>query len=379
MIVAENKSGFPENRIIQMARRENNKKRSFLIVNPSQAKHIPAKPSETMALFKRLSDELKKYISADENVLFIGFAETATAIGAGVASFFKNSDYMHTTRESIENAEMIVEFKELHSHAVQQTLQSSEWNRIINGKKHIIFMEDEISTGTTIMNFVNALCENKKVPEDVEFSVCSVINGMSRERTAELAEKGVVFRYIMKISMDGHKDMQIDTPPVMLDLNKNSDRISKHISINGMVNARTGIKTESYIKAVNSLAEKIISSAEISDNMKIAVIGTEEFMYPAIYTAYQIEKKFKSVSVVTHSTTRSPVEPHNEKNYPLKSRAVLESFYEKNRVTYLYNTYYDYDLVILVTDSGREDAETEDIFMSSFMNCRNFITVRWVK
>ncbi len=378
MVIDENKSWFPENRIIQMARRENNKKRSFLIVNPSQAKHIPVKPSETMLLFRNLSDELKKYADS-KNILFIGFAETATAIGAGVASYFEDSDYIHTTREIIENAEMTVEFKELHSHAVQQTLQCSNWDNLIKGKKHIIFIEDEISTGTTIMNFVNALKDNKKVPENMKFSVCSVINGMNRQRTDELAQQGVLFRYIMKISMENHSDVQIDIPEISLDLNKNAGRNVKYIDVKGMINPRTGVKTEDYISAVSRLSDEIIKNSQISENMKIAVIGTEEFMYPVIYTAYEIEKNCNPESIVTHSTTRSPVEPHNEKNYPLKSRAVLESFYEKSRTTYLYNTYYDYDIVILITDSERRDDETENIFMSSFPNCSNFIISRWIK
>ena len=66
---------------------------------------------------------------------------------------------MHTTREVISDTDMIVEFKELHSHAVQQTLQSDKWDELIKDKTHIVFVEDEISTGTTIMNFVNALKE----------------------------------------------------------------------------------------------------------------------------------------------------------------------------------------------------------------------------
>ena len=88
MIIKENCSNFTNDELIQMAKRENNKKRSFLIVNPSQGKHIPVKPSQCIKLFKELGEELKKHIS-NEKVLFIGFAETATAIGAGVASCFE--------------------------------------------------------------------------------------------------------------------------------------------------------------------------------------------------------------------------------------------------------------------------------------------------
>lgn len=381
MKIIENKSSYKIEELINMAKRENNKKRSFLIVNPSQAKHMPVQASQTLKLFKELSAELKKYVSEEDNILFIGFAETATAIGAGVASEFPDSFYMHTTREIVDNANMIVEFKELHSHATQQTLQCNDWENIINGKNHIIFVEDEISTGTTIMNFVNALKENKKVPENMKFSVCSIINGMTEERKKELEKQNVFFIYLLKISMAGHEGIEYNSPAVTLNKQENCHKNISHININkDYMNARTGVNTRDYINAVDNISETILdklSDYKIEDEDKIAVIGSEEFMYPAILTAYKIENAYKSCQVVTHSTTRSPAEPHNEENYPLKSRASIDSFYEHNRNTFLYNTYHNYKLVILITDSTTDNPCAEKSFTDAFTECENFIIVRW--
>lgn len=375
MIIIENKSTFENSQLIQMARRENNTKRSFLIVNPSQAKHIPAKPSQSMELFRQLSDELKKY-TGNDNILFIGFAETATAIGVGVASNFENSDYIHTTREKIENAEMVVEFKELHSHAVQQTLQCSDWDSLIKNKNHIVFVEDEISTGTTIMNFVNALRDGKKVPQDMQFSVASIINGMSAEREKELAEQGVLFRYLMKISMENHQDTLYNSDAKQLEKVDTTQSV-KFLNITDYnLNPRKGLKTADYIKSIDDIVKSVMNETGDLKNKKIAVIGTEECMYPAIYTACKIEEKYNPELVVTHSTTRSPVEPHDEESYPLKSRAVLESFYDSKRVTYIYNTYYKYDLVIVITDAPCENKNSIDKFLSAFSQCSNFLIVR---
>ena len=96
---------------------------------------------------------------------------------------------------------MIAEFKEEHSHAVQQTLQCCNWDKLTDGIEQIIFVEDEISTGKTIENFVNALRASKRVSSSMKFAACSVINGMTKERTEELKAFGIEFYWLIKISM----------------------------------------------------------------------------------------------------------------------------------------------------------------------------------
>lgn len=381
MIIKENKSEFENNQLIRLAKRENNKKRSFLIVNPSQGKHIPVSPYEPLRLFRQLAEELKKYISCEQkDILFIGFAETATAIGTGIALCFPDSDYMNTTREIIDGAEMIAEFQELHSHAVGQTLQCTNWNSIIKNKKHIIFAEDEISTGTTIMNFVNALRENKKVPENIQFSVISVINAMTPEREAELAEKGIVFRYLMKISMTDYKEMNFNSYCKDISDENSCKKSIEYKEIDGYINAGTGIKTSLYKESLDSFCQKFKDICKDVSDKHIVVTGTEEFMFPAIYAAACLQKDFPSASVLTHSTTRSPIEPHEESGYPVFSRATLKSFYDKDRITYIYNTKKAYDKVIVITDSKNSDiTEAACSFAAAFPECNSFTVIRWVR
>ena len=70
---------------ISLARRINNNKRGYLIINSNQGKHKIAPVStvinEYNTLAKRAGENLK-------NALVIGFAETATAIGAAVEKRF---------------------------------------------------------------------------------------------------------------------------------------------------------------------------------------------------------------------------------------------------------------------------------------------------
>ena len=68
---------------LRLAKRFNNPKRSWLLVNPLQAKHIPVSPGAALAMMRELGERLSRRYP--ECGLVIGFAETATAIGAAVA------------------------------------------------------------------------------------------------------------------------------------------------------------------------------------------------------------------------------------------------------------------------------------------------------
>ncbi len=85
MKITENFTGIPEEKLFVLAERENNPKRRNLLVNLRQAKHFPALPSEALGMFRLLGKRVKEALPKGKN-LVIAFAETATALGAAVAS-----------------------------------------------------------------------------------------------------------------------------------------------------------------------------------------------------------------------------------------------------------------------------------------------------
>lgn len=179
-----------------------------------QGKHFPIFPDVPLRLFAELAEEVRKNVSEpSENILFVGFAETATAVGAAVARAFHGSRYIHTTREHLTNCEYAAEFSEEHSHAAEQTLQCKSTAKLFDGVTRVIFVEDEITTGKTIVNFINALKANPKIPDNITYSACSILNGMSEERTSELALLGYDFYWLMKIDMSDYRDSLIPEPP----------------------------------------------------------------------------------------------------------------------------------------------------------------------
>ena len=141
---------------LRIAKRYNNPKRSYLLVNPLQAKHIPVSPAAALEMMGALGDQVAaKYPEAR---LVIGFAETATAIGAAVAARLgPDCLYVHTTREALDGDWIL--FREEHSHAAEHRLCADQLADWIDRSPAIVFVDDEFSTGRTLINMVQQLRE----------------------------------------------------------------------------------------------------------------------------------------------------------------------------------------------------------------------------
>ena len=170
-------SKYTENNMLKVAKRFNNTKRTYLLVNPLQAKHLPISPSISLEMMHTLGKDLaKKY---PDTKLVIGFAETATAIGVAVASCFsKDCVYIHTTRESDEATSEWIHFEEEHSHAVDQLLCTKNLESWIAETKTILFVEDEISTGKTLINIIECLKTTYSILKEKELVVDSLLNSV---------------------------------------------------------------------------------------------------------------------------------------------------------------------------------------------------------
>lgn len=337
---------YNENDLVSIAKRENNKKRNYLVVNKLQGKHIPVNPCKALDLFVELAEMIKnKY--ENENLLIIGFAETATAIGSAVASTL-GAMYMQTTRERVENVEFLF-FSEEHSHATEQKLIKTDIAAVIEKTDRIVFVEDEVTTGNTILNIIRVIRETFNT--NIDFSVLSLINGMDKESEERYKSLGIPTHYILKTDNSRYI-------PVAEKFSGNGDYYSPDerpcahsgiFTLKGYpLNARRLINGTEYKESCEKLAERIISEISFNENEEILVIGTEEFMYPAIYTGGRIAGK--GCKVFTHSTTRSPITVSKEEDYPLHSRYELCSLYDEERRTFIYNLR-RYDKVVIITDS----------------------------
>lgn len=355
--------------LVRVAKRENNQKRPYLVVNPLQAKHVPADPRKTLAMF----DALAKLLASEyegEKLLLIGFAETATAIGARLAIDL-GCAYLQTTREYIKQAEYLY-FTESHSHATEQRLVKTGLLQGIEETDRVIFVEDEITTGNTIAKLVDLL--RRTYREDLKCSVASLLNGMDKEAALRYQERKISVHYLVKtdhskfteIAEGFAGDGQYKAPyfqgisekkgpmeekkaPAEWKKDENNNTYICHVTILGAVNARKITSGLEYQNACGRLWEQVETLVQGEQGETVLVLGTEECMYPAIVTAKKLAES--GCRVKCHATTRSPIAVSREAEYPLHCRYELQSFYERGRRTFVYDLA-RYDKVLVITDAA---------------------------
>lgn len=335
---------------IKIARRHNNKKRSYLLVNTMQAKHIPTTPSDALKMYHALGEKIHKaYPNAS---LVIGFAETATAIAAGAAEAMgEDTICFHTTREKVDDESECILFCEEHSHAVEQKLYAKDLGKLLDSTDEAVLIDDEISTGKTLFNIISAMRE--KIPEfkDRRIVVGSVLNRLTKEREAFFNENNIYFvslyhiicgDSILEKSGDGLRSPDIADYPDNSSILENTFRYK-------FTYMKYPHKISDHLRSCNELAEKLMKQIDFKKYRKVLFLGTEECMFPAIRAAFIIEEK-SGIKAYCHATTRSPISIGSDMDYPIRSGFAIGSFYEDERVNYIYNIRH-YDAAVVISDS----------------------------
>ena len=370
---------FEKDDLIRIAKRENNSRRSYLYVNPLQGKHIPVSPSLSLRLFAALAEKLEEAYP-EEKILVIGFAETATAIGAALACRARNAVfYMNTTREEIAGADYLF-FTESHSHAREQRLVTNGLEEILDQVDRIIFAEDEVTTGNTIEKIIRLLQE-KYEEKALKFGILSILNSMSEERLAEMEAYGFSCFYLYHIppqyrvsEIERYFELESDRkedPAEQKDGGRREQKLAeqtgdirrkqkpaeekpapiRRIRKGKYWNSRLATPvTEAGEKAEHFATSLLASLSELEEAESLLILGTEEFMFPGLLVGQKAEVLWPDKKIRFHATTRSPIEVFPEKDYPLYKRAELESLYEESRKTFIYNLE-QYDQVLIITDA----------------------------
>lgn len=346
---------------IKVCKRRNNKKRRYLVLNEAQCKHFPMSPNTALSMFDDLALNKVKQRYDGETVLIVGFAETATAIGNRVAEVLGYS-YIHTTREILD-CDNVYDFFEEHSHAVNQTLYKID----LSSYDRVVFIEDEVTTGNTILSIVNILSSEYK---DLKFGVASIINGMKEEHFKVYEEMDIPLDYLVHIDNSNYSEIanSISETSAIRTYKRGSAVYLKYkvVYAHGYSNVRYGIGDHSSnLKVLDDLSDRLISNCRDEYN-DILVLGTEEFMYPAIYIGAKLENEL-GVNVYCHSTTRSPIAVSNEMGYPLVDACELPSLYDKDRDTFIYNLK-KYDKVYIVTE---QNAVYSDYLIQALTDAKN--------
>lgn len=362
--------------LVRVAKRDNNTKRPYLYVNPSQGKHIPVSANIPLDLFRKMAQMLdESYVS--EKLLIVGFAETATAIGAGVAFYSKNAVFCtQTTREFYDDKEYL-HFSESHSHATDQGLIVDGYEDILSQIDRIVLVEDEVTTGNTICKLIDTIKDRFKLC-DIQFGIISILNSMSEDRIDELLKQGIQCLFLKRIPFEYHIDEINDYEYITEDLSYDlislegqDDEIT--FLQNDLLNLRFLVSKDEYSSFGLNFVDDIVADLDLKDINKVLVLGTEEYMFIPMLLANVIKEQNPHIFVKNHATTRSPIMVSDDEYYPLNNRVVLKSCYEMKRKTFLYNLEH-YDLCIVMSDAtGSLDAYIDILSAVRRYGCHKFL------
>ncbi|MEV0484593.1 phosphoribosyltransferase [Streptomyces sp. NPDC050508] len=142
-----------------------NPKRAHLLVSNVLGKHVPQSPSIVYGYGFTLGRRVRELLGAEESAraVVLGYAETATGLGHAVADGIAVAPYLHSTRRPVPGVATAGGFEESHSHATSHLLLPED-PELLAGEGPLVLVDDEFSTGNTVLNTIRDLHE--RYPRD---------------------------------------------------------------------------------------------------------------------------------------------------------------------------------------------------------------------
>ncbi len=143
-----------------------NPKRAHLLVSNVLGKHVPQRPSVVYGAGFELGLRVRELLgeAPARRSVVLGYAETATGLGHAVADGLGVAPYLHSTRRPVEGVVRAGGFEESHSHATSHLLLPEDPTLLGTGGEGragepLVLVDDEFSTGNTVLNTIRALHE----------------------------------------------------------------------------------------------------------------------------------------------------------------------------------------------------------------------------
>ncbi|WP_030762910.1 phosphoribosyltransferase [Streptomyces griseus] len=169
-----------------------NPKRAHLLVSSVLGKHVPQRPSVVYGSGLGLGLRVRELLGAEEagRAVVLGYAETATALGHAVADGLGTAPYLHSTRRPVPGVATAGGFEESHSHATSHLLLPED-PALLAGEGPLVLVDDEFSTGNTVLNTIRGLHERYPRERYVVVALVDMRGPADRDRlTAFAAEIG---------------------------------------------------------------------------------------------------------------------------------------------------------------------------------------------
>ncbi|MBD1226830.1 phosphoribosyltransferase domain-containing protein [Xenorhabdus griffiniae] len=325
------------NTLFDIAERRN-PKRAFLFVSKVLGRHIPVKPSIMRSVYQQLSARFPAHLPGP--VLYIGMAETAVGLAAGVFQETKHKAnkpvFLTSTRHPVDG-DLLCEFKENHSHATDHLIYWPTESRLrqrVTNARTLVLIDDEATTGNTFLNLLEAL--RHAGLEHIEHIVTVTLTDWSG--------KSVVKRSPLPVSevslIEGNWQWEADISapaPVMPQVN---------VTAKGKINI---IGQQSWGRlGLDEIQCDIGAAINVKAGENVLVLGSGEFVWQPFLLAERLEQE--GASVVFGSTTRSPISC----GHAIQSVMAFTDNYGLGIPNFLYNVAHQkFDRVLLCLETPK--------------------------
>jgi hypothetical protein len=268
-----------------------NPKRPFLFVSKLLGRHMPTRPKLLRGVAEKLSRKLAS-VPMDGPVLFVGMAETATALGQAVFQSRITAGnaglYLDTTRRRT-GGEVAFSFREAHSHAVEHVVHlpaaEDDPSQMFRRARTVIIVDDETTTGQTAAQL---LSEYSKF-------VGHKVNGCLTVIASWLAGSSVGDDVRIVSLIEGRATFEGSS-------NLGSQQLPGPLGHGGVESCSLAPRGSRHgLRSPQRLKEEPRFSGQ-----KILVVGVGEFLYLPLTFAEALENKGAEVWV--QATTRSPIQ-----------------------------------------------------------------------
>ncbi|MGI5375079.1 phosphoribosyltransferase [Streptomyces sp. CA-251387] len=370
-----------------------NPKRAHLLVSNVLGKHVPQSPSVVYGAGFALGRRVRELLGADEaaRAVVLGYAETATGLGHSVADGIGSAPYLHSTRRPVAGVAPAGGFEESHSHATSHLLLPEDPG-LLAGDGPLVLVDDEFSTGNTVLNTIRDLHERYPRRRYVVVALVDMRSAEDAGRLEEFAreigarvdlvaaasgtvrlpegvlEKGqeLVARYESESAASGSRSSARPAPtgprPDDNPTHPHITRVDLHWPPGLPDGGRHGFTPQHRIRLESALPAMAARLAEAlpADARRVHVLGFEELMYAPLRLARELEQVVEA-EVRYSTTTRSPVLAVDDPGYAIRSRIVFPAHdnpADGPGERYAYNVAgAGFDAVIAVVDSVADTPE----------------------
>ncbi|MFE0137970.1 phosphoribosyltransferase [Streptomyces sp. NPDC059037] len=356
-----------------------NPKRAHLLVSNVLGKHVPQRPSVVYAAGHDLGVRARALLGDAEarRAVVLGYAETATGLGHSVADGIGLAPYLHSTRRPVDGVRQAGGFEESHSHATSHLLLPAD-PELLAGDGPLVLVDDEFSTGNTVLNTIRALHE--RYPRD-RYVIVALVDMRSPEDQGRLA--GFAEEIGARVDLIAMASGTVRLPDGVLE--KGQALVAEHETAAPLPAPRRERGTVTRVEldwpagvpdggrhgftpehravldaALPGMAERLaqaLAPGSAPVPARVLVLGFEELMYAPLALGEALEEWLggSDAEVRYSTTTRSPVLAVDDPGYAIRSRLVFPAHDEPADgpgERYAYNVAGGgFDAIVAVVDS----------------------------